>query len=194
MTTPVYIDGCAWNHFFDSGADLEEVLPANLYRLFITSEVGIEIQEIPDREDKQALKNFIQNAIVSHKVKTSRVFGFASTNADGTPSKYQKFGNFGHSGFQSGADRDWYSLPEVVAMLSKKSKRATFLGRNEGDASLAVRSFRAVVLTAESRTKKGPLQFAAQQGGRVVFLGEVDKSGRTLHEFISAIDADQSES
>ncbi|HEY4293067.1 hypothetical protein [Luteibacter sp.] len=56
MTTPVFIDGCAWNHFFDSGADLEEVLPANLYRLFITSEVGIEIQEIPEREDKQALK------------------------------------------------------------------------------------------------------------------------------------------
>jgi hypothetical protein len=194
MTTAVFIDGCAWNHFFDSGTDLGKVLPAVLYRLFITSEVGIELQEIPEREDKQALKAFIQNAIVSHKVLTTRIFGFASNNADGTPTKYQRFGNFNNAGFQPAADRDWYGMPAVIEMLSKTSTRDTFLGKNEGDASLAVRSFRAVVLTAEKRTKKGPLQLAAQQGGLVVFLGEVEKSGKTLHEFICALQNGQSES
>lgn len=193
MTTPVFIDGCAWNYFFDANADLSEILPPELYRLFITSEVGIELQEIPEREDKQAIKAFIQDAIVSHKVVTTYVFGFASNNADGTPTKYQRFGNFGNAGFQPAADRDWYGLPAVIEMLSKRTTRDTFLGKNEGDASLAVRSFRAVVLTAEKRTKKGPLQLAAQQGGLVVFLGEVEKSGKTLHEFICALQQGQSE-
>lgn len=62
------------------------------------------------------------------------------------------------------------------------------MGANEADASLAVRAFDSIVVTAEGRSKRGPLRLAAEQGGRVVFLEEVEKSGLSIKEFIQSIE------
>ena len=50
--------------------------------------------------------------------------------------------------------------------------------------SLAARSFHSVVLSLDA--KAGPINDAYQQGGKVVFLTDFDKSGMSLSDFIKA--------
>jgi hypothetical protein len=65
-----------------------------------------------------------------------------------------------------------------------KKKRPTKLHPGEADISLAARSFHSVVLSLDK--KKGPLKDAYEQGGKVVFSTDFDKSGMSLSDFIKA--------
>lgn len=181
---PVYIDSCAWNYLFDRKVNLAEELPASAYQLCITREVEIELQPLRANESKSDLVDFVDSAILANDVQTTSTFGFASVQADGSLSEVQVFGGFDVGTWRSDEDRLWLSQEEVLRMLPKSVDRKKPLGKNQADASMAVRAFDAVVLTAESRTKKGPMQLAWSQGGHVVFLTDVEASGITLHEFI----------
>src|SRR5262245_27108020 len=95
-------------------------------------------------------------------------------SADGTPSAVQVNEPFNHGTFQSAHSRAWYSTPDVQAfLLGKRKSKTTGLGKNQADASVAVKFFHAIVLTAELPTTSGPLALAAKQGGAVVYLDEV---------------------
>lgn len=111
---------------------------------------------------------------------------FASIEPDGSLSKIQVNGGFNQGTFQSDADRDWYGSNNVKHLLYGKTKRPTGLGNNEADASLAVRSFDSIILTKEKPTKKGPLLLVAkQQGGRIIYLADVEKSKLSLKDYIA---------
>jgi hypothetical protein len=188
MTTNVSIDSCAWNYLFEHQVNIAEVFPSDEYTLSVTREVEIELSEIPDKADKQALKVYIAESIATHNVQTTSVFGFAeacSVKQDGT--EVHVYGGFGQGTFESDADRDWYGSNDVKRLLHDKAKRPTGLGNDEADASLAVRSFDSIILTKESPMKKGPLFLAATQGGRIVYLDEIEKSGLSLKEYIASI-------
>lgn len=184
MTTTVYIDSCAWNHFFDRQMDPSIELPATHFRLRITREVQIELQRLREKDPSAALVRFIDGAIKAGDVGMTSTFGFAALNADGTVADYQVVTGFDTGTWQSEDDRNWLSQPEVLGLLAKSPRKKEPLGRNQGDASLAVRSFGAVVVTAESRSKKGPMQLAWKQGGHVVFLADVEAAGVSLRDFI----------
>jgi hypothetical protein len=102
----------------------------------------------------------VDNAILVNSVQTTPTFGFASVEEDGTPSAVQVYGGFDLGTWQSNEDLSWLSQEEVLRMLPKSVDRKKPLGKSQADASMAVRAFDAVVLTAESRTKKGPMQLA----------------------------------
>lgn len=184
MTTTVYIDSCAWNHFFDRQMDPAIELPAPDFRLRITREVQIELQRLREKDPSAALVGFVDKAIEAGNIGMTSIFGFAALNADGTVADYQVVTGFDTGTWQSDDDRTWLSQPEVLSLLAKPPRKKEPLGRNQGDASLAVRSFNAVVLTAESRSKKGPMQLAWKQGGHVVFLAEVEGAGVSLRDYI----------
>jgi hypothetical protein len=188
METAVFIDSCAWNCLFERGVDLAEAFPPDEYALAVTREVEIEIAAIPDKgkdgADKVELKAYIRESIERNRVRTTSVFGFATYEPDGSLSKVQVYGGFGHGTWQSDADRRWYGSNEVKGLLHGKGKRKSGLSDNQADASLAVRSFESIVLTDEVKTKNGPLRLAAEQGGRVVYLADVWQSGLSLKEFV----------
>lgn len=188
MTIAVYIDSCAWNYLQEKGINLLAELPPDIYKLYLTREVEIEIEAIPDNEKKQALKDYIRANIENAAVKTTSVFGFQTIEPDGSPSKVQVYGGFGQGTFQSPEDRKYYASPEVQAQLVGKAKRKTGLGANQADASLAVRSSQAFVLTNEDLQKAGPLKLAAENGGKIVYLcAQVDRSGLTLGQYMASL-------
>ena len=189
MTFSVIIDSCAWNYLFAHHVDLAEVFPRDEYTLFVTREVEIEILATPDvgkdGEDKRPLKSYVANNIETHSVRTSSVFGFASVEPDGSLSKVQVYGGFGQGTWQSENDRRWYNSCEIKSLLHGKARKKSGLSANQADASLAVRSFDSIVLTNECKEKNGPLRLAAEQGGRVVFLADVELSGLTLRDYVA---------
>lgn len=155
----------------------------------VTREVEIELLAIPDvgtdGKDKRPLKAYIADGIEANRVRTSSTFGFASVEADGTLSKIQVYGGFDQGTWQSAADRDRYASAQVKGLLTEKTKNSG-LGENQADASLGVRSFNSIVLTNERRRKNGPLQLAANHGGRLIYLREVKASRLTLTEYVDA--------
>lgn len=195
--TSVVIDSCAWDYLFSKGVDLADAFPRDAYALSITREVEIELWAIPadgknDTGSKAALKNYIADSLNRRGVKTSSVFGFASVEADGSLSKVQVYGGFDQGTWQSESDRQWYASPDVRRFVHNKPKRPTGLTGNQADASVAVRSFDSVVLTAEKKKKRGPLRLAAEQGGRIVYLEDVEQSGMSLKDYIARTVGDTS--
>jgi hypothetical protein len=191
MKIAVFIDSCAWNYLFDRRIDLAETFPGDEYTLALTREVEIEIAAIPDKgkdgADKIELKTYIRESIEKHSVRTTTVFGFATYEPDGSLSKVQVYGGFGQGTWQSDADRSWYGSGEVRDLLHGKGKRKSGLSDNQADASLAVRSFESIVLTDEVKSKNGPLRLAAEQGGHIVYLADVEKSGLSLKDFVRSL-------
>lgn len=185
MTIPIYIDSCAWNYLHDRNIDLLTELPPEKYKIYLTREVEIELNAIPNDSKKLSLKEYIYSNIEKCAVMTTSVFGFQTFDIDGLPSKVQVYAGFGQGTFQSSEERVFYASPEINLYLFEKSKKKTGLGSNEADASLAVHSFKAIVLTDESPKKTGPLKFAAENGGRIVYLSaELDFSGLVLGEYM----------
>ncbi|MGY0613111.1 hypothetical protein [Luteimonas sp. A501] len=186
MTIAVYIDSCAWNYLQEKSVDLLAELPPDRYALYLTREVEIEIEAIPDDERRQALKAYIRANIKNSSIKTTSVFGFKAFEPDGSPSKVQVYGGFGQGTFQSDADRRFYASPEIQSQLIGKTPRRSGLTANQADVSLAARSFRAFVLTNDQ--KAGPLKQAAKSGGKVVYLmAQVERSGLTLGQYMASL-------
>lgn len=76
MTIAVYIDSCARNYLQEKKINLLAELPPDIYKLFLTREVEIEIEAIPENEKKKALKDYIRMNIENAAIKTTSVFGF----------------------------------------------------------------------------------------------------------------------
>jgi hypothetical protein len=57
---------------------------------------------------------------------------------------------------------------------------------NEADAAVAAKSFSSIVLTCEFPKKTGPLRFAAENGGKILYLVDFDPSQLTLKAYIEA--------
>ena len=190
MTIPVLIDTCAWNWLFEREADLDEDLPRDAFKIFIPREVEIELAAVPeigvDGGSKVGLIQYVAHWKAA-RVVTSSNFGFRTIGPDGTPTKAQVNAPFGHGTFQPPADRDWYATEAVRGFLVGKRTKKTGLSHNQADASLAVRSFHAVVLTGEHRTKPGPLALAANHGGRIAYLDEVERSGLPLADYVQQL-------
>jgi hypothetical protein len=174
MTIGVYIDHNVWDFLFKRRIDLAVALPRDEFCLCVTREAEFEIPPTPPEK-----KAFIEATIAKCSIQTDTFFGF---NDNSLPSDEQRIG-----GFNVGR---WASPEEIAFIASQrtalkaKKKRPTKLHPGEADISLAARSFHSVVLSLDK--KKGPLKDAYEQGGKVVFLTDFDKSGMSLSDFIKA--------
>lgn len=176
----VALDNNVWNFLFDRRLNLASELPSDDFAIFIPREVEIETEAIPLKESKVALKEFIARTIAECGIKTHWVFGFG-----GEGSGPQRVGGFGQGTWQGKTESEFYAAINQRFLLGQP-EMGSQLTRNEGDAAVAAKSFSSIVLTCESRKVNGPLRFAADHGGAVLYLADFDPRKETLKEFIVA--------
>jgi hypothetical protein len=176
----VTLDNNVWDFLLKKKMNLAAELPSNEFAISMTREVEIESMAIPDRDSKTSLKDYIARTIMQCGITTTSVFGFA-TDGPGP----QRVGAFGHGHFQSQTEREFYNAIRAQYLIGQKEMNSQ-LTKNEGDAAVAARSFFSIVLTCEKRSKTGPLRFAAERGGKILYLPEIDKTGKSLKASISA--------
>jgi hypothetical protein len=174
------LDNNVWDFLFERGISLASELPAQEFSIFITREVEIETLAIPAKVSKTALKQYIAHTIASCEIKTTSVFGFASKGPGP-----QRAGGFGQGTWQSQTERDFYAAIRDRYLVGKSQTKSQ-LSRNEGDAAVAARSFFSIALTCESPKKSGPLRFATENGGKILYLEGFERSGLTLRAYIKA--------
>ena len=173
MVTSVYIDNNVWDFLFARQMDLSIELPRDEFCICITREAEFEIPPMP--AEKRA---FAEAVIAKCAIATDTFFGF---NDESLPPAEQRVAGF---------DQGRWASPEELAFISqqrtalKDRMRPSKLYDGEADLSLAARSVHSVVLSLDK--KQGPINKAYEQGGKVVFLTDFDKSGLTLREFIRA--------
>ena len=165
MVIAVYIDHNVWGYLLEHKIDLADALPKDEFRLGITREANFEVPPTPP--DKKA---FIEATIAKCEIETDTFFGF---NAPSLPQKEQRVGGFDIGRFASAEEISFIASQSKALKPTKKP--STKLYPNEADISLAARSFHSVVLTFDN--KKGPLRDAYEQGGKLIFLTDFDKSG-----------------
>lgn len=163
----VTLDNNVWDFLFERKIDLVSQLPLKKFAVFIPREVEI---EIPNDQSKAALRKYINQTIAQCAIQTTYVFGFAIPKL--IP---QRLGGLDQGAFQSETEREFYAAISARFLLGKSEKGSGLAG-NEGDAAVAAHSFSSVVLTCEKRTKPGPLRFAAEHGGKILYLRDVDQS------------------
>lgn len=172
----ITLDNNVWNFLMDNKLDLAVELPSDRFTIFIPREVEIEAQAVPLR--KNELKNFIAHTMARCSIKTTSVFGFA-TEGPGP----QRMGGFGQGTWQSQTEREFYASIRDQYLIGKPEKNSQ-LTHNEGDAAMAAKSFSSIVLTWELRKTTGPLRFAAEHGGKILYLREFDPKAQTLKSYI----------
>lgn len=173
----VFIDNCAWDVFFDARLHLRWELPPEGYDLWITREAEFEL--MPLAAKRPDLTAYIERTISDCRIRVHAYFGFFQ---DEHAADEQRIGGF---------DQGWWiSQPELDfihsqrAKLGASKKASTKLFNNEADIALAARSLHSIVLTRDQ--KRGPLQDALKQGGRVVLLNDFPTSGQSLREYVEA--------
>ena len=142
--------------------------------LWLCREAEFEIPPIPDK--RADLKAFIYDTIDRCTIRTDSFFGFYDK---GLPAAEQRV-----EGFDVGR----WAQPEELAFIEQQrtpltgKNPKTKLLKNEADTSIAARAFTSIVLSLDA--KKGPINNAYKQGGKIVFLNDFDDSGLCLSEFI----------
>jgi hypothetical protein len=176
----VTLDNNVWDFLFLRDIVLASELPAPAFAISITREVEIETGAIPADISKAALKAYIDRTIASCDIRTTSVFGFASEG-----SGPQRVGGFGQGTWQSQTEREFYAAISARYLVGRGQTRSQ-LSKNEGDAAVAARSFFSIALTCESPRKSGPLRFAAENGGKILYLEGFEKSGMPLRAYVEA--------
>ena len=174
------LDNNVWNFLYDRNIDLAVELPRERFAIFITREVEIETLAIP-ATTKAALKQFIARTVAECEIATTWVFGFDS----GGPGP-QRYGGFDQGAWQSQTEREFYDAIRQQYLINKGPKKSLLNG-NEGDAAVAAQSFSSIALTCESPGKAGPLRFAAEHGGQILYLGDLAATGQTLRAYIEQL-------
>lgn len=174
----VTLDNNVWDFLFLRDVDLAAELPPNHFALYITREVEIESLAIPDHEKKIALKNYISRTIKACGIETTWVFGFAHEGMGP-----QRHGGFGLGVWQSRTESEYYAAIRERFLTGRPQKKSE-LSDNEGDAAVGAQSFTSIALTCERPDKKGPLRFARENGGAVLYLPHLEQRGLTLRAFI----------
>jgi hypothetical protein len=176
----VSLDNNVWNLLFEKKLDLASQLPQDQFVISITREIEIETLAIPDYPSKTALKDYIARTIDDCHIRTTSVFGFAREGPGP-----QRFGGFEQGTWQSQTEQEFYAAISEQYLLGKSEKNSQ-LTDNEADATVAAKSFFSIVLTCELPKTTGPLRFAAEHGGKILYLRDFDQSGLTLRAYIEA--------
>ncbi|WP_374556047.1 hypothetical protein [Aquitalea pelogenes] len=177
----IYIDNNVWDFLYERKLDLAAELPCEKFCICITREAEFEIPPIVNKNPE--LKRFIDDSIEKCLVKVDSFFGFYN---ESLPQNEQRVSGFNIGRFASQEEIN-FMIQQRIPLKKKHiiKNQKTKLYKEEADISIAARSFHSVVLSLDA--KKGPINDAYRQGGKVVFLTDFDSSGMALSEFISYI-------
>ena len=176
----VVVDSNAWDYLLEKHVDLRVELPLEQFAVFIPREVEIELAALKGIDQrKRDLIQYIAEANAASGVQVSSNFGF--NTGTGAP---QTFGGFGGT-FQSDVEREFYA--EVRALFLNKPSKGSGLADNQADAALGALSFFAVVITMERPKKPGPIRFASERDGRILFLRSFGGTTDPLRDLVVRI-------
>jgi hypothetical protein len=172
----VTLDNNVWHFLSQKELNLALELPPDEFAIYIPREVEIEAEKTP-----VDVKGYIARTIADCGIKTTSVFGFARE-----ASGHQRHGGFGQGTFQSQTEREFYAAISERFLVGRREK-GSGLTENEADAAIAAQSFFSIVLTCESRKVNGPLRYAADHGGKILYLDGFDPCKQTLKACIKAL-------
>lgn len=121
----VTLDNNVWNFLFNRNIDLAAELPSDSFAIFITREVEIEKDAIPENESKRELREYIARTIASTNIQTTWVFGFAREEPGP-----ERHGGFDLGTWQSPTQTEFYAAIQERFLLGK-SERKSQLSDNE---------------------------------------------------------------
>jgi hypothetical protein len=171
MPRAIFIDNCAFDRLFELGIDPGHI-NGDEFQFYVTEEVLIEIDAIPDTQEKEEKKRWISRIARGESVAETGYFGFAED-----PSAY---------GFGQGFLAD---LSQVEYLAETKSElgpeRPTGLPRNHTDRLLLSHAIVFAVLTDEARLGNGRLMGQAlERGATVIRMRDFDSENETFTEFL----------
>ena len=169
----VCLDNNIWDWLYAHRVTLRlsEELPSERFALLIPREVEIEHLAIPaDSHDKLEKRSFIAETIHCCGIKTIGFFGFAAPSGI-----VNRFLGFDHGTWMSDLER---ARIEAMRPYLKRGTRPSGLAGNEADLMVALSAFHSVVLTRDQ--KSGPLQFARERGGKILFVSDGHAVSGTL--------------
>lgn len=165
----IFVDSCAWDTLFKNKVELLDLFPSDKFKLLMTKEVrAFEIESIPAANEE--LLGYIKKQIETCGIETDCFFGFGyyEQSSDYRP----RTGGFGQGRWLTYEEGKYLELFKV----SKTKLKRTGLYDEEADASLAVRACTGnIVLTAEKKSKPGPLREAVELGGKIVSFYDYQK-------------------
>ncbi|AJI72475.1 hypothetical protein AQ14_586 [Francisella tularensis subsp. novicida D9876] len=170
--TKIFLDNNIFDFLYDREIDLLHEFPKEQFIICVPKEVKFESECIKD-SDKLS---FVKSLFVNHTVITHSYFGFY--NDEHLP-EYQRNGGFDKGLWASSQEISFKAILNDVFLKKDGGKHYKHdLYKNEGDIALAVRSVHNIVLTNDRKgskgAKKGPLNYAYDEGYGVVFLNDYD--------------------
>jgi hypothetical protein len=172
----VTLDNNVWHFLSLRKLNLALELPPDEFAIFIPREVEIETEKTP-----VDVKDYIARTIADCGIKTTSVFGFARKDFG-----HERYGGFSQGAFQSQTEREFYAAIFERFLVGRREK-GSGLTENEADAAIAAQSFFSIVLTCESRKVNGPLRYAAEHGGKILYLDDFNPCKQTLKAGIKAL-------
>lgn len=166
----VYIDNNIWDFAFSNGIDLTSCFPKSEFQLLISKHGRFEIEQIPDNESKEPLKNYVHE-MLEDCVEEQHRFGFYDSSL---PDEEQRVSGFGVGAWGSVIENDMRTLLNQLYCDEDKRKEAMILKKQEADIELGALSACSFVITLDK--KSGPLRSAKENGGKVIFLNELSAS------------------
>lgn len=148
----IIVDSNAWNFLQASGISLSNEL-LSCYSFQITREISREMEQLKDKEGKQALYDFFVSETDLFEEPLC-YFGFYDRSV---PADEQRFGGFGEGGFASVHQDEYF---QKTARQIKQSKRGIYYG-NEADRLIGSRGFGNTFILTEDNSKSGPMKEAA---------------------------------
>ena len=172
MIITIYLDHNVWDYLFEQGVDILSELPPEKYTLAITREAEFEIPPTPD-----ARRQYIEMALERCSIQRRPYFGLFDEQHSSSEQRV------------AGLDEGFMANQQQVEFIESQRHRLglakrpkTRLHKQEADIALAARSFDSIALTFDK--KSGPLKDAYEQGGTVVFLNELQGSGKSLGSIV----------
>lgn len=171
MPRAIFIDNCAFDRLFELGLDLAQI-GGDEFRFYVTGEVLIEIDAIPDTKEKEEKKRWISRVARSEIVAETGYFGFAED-----PNAY---------GFDQGFLADLSQVEYLTETTSELGPaRPTGLPRNHTDRLLLSHAIIWAVLTDEARLGNGTLMsLALERGATVIRMRDFDSENESFTEFL----------
>ena len=174
----IFIDHNVWDQLFKRNVNLDIYFPKNEYYLCVTRQGVFEVIQTP--ENKVELKKYI-NTYIKTTVQEDSLFGFGNPNL---PPNEQRIGGF-RGRFSSAAENEIRSKLACKYGSTKKRKSSQILYSQEADIELASRSINHVVITLDVKT--GPLKYAKELGGKIVFINLSEIDSLNGDEFVKYI-------
>ena len=168
MTIRVYIDHNIWDFLYDHNIKIADYFPETEFTLAIAKHGRFELDQMPDDGERALKKAFIFDSLIS-AVQEVHTFGFHDPRHS---PEHQRSSGFGLGEFSCVTINQERRRLNAIYGGKGRRKPSMILERQEADIELGALSMEHYVLTLDK--KRDPLKDSSDNGGKVIFLNELE--------------------